>query len=358
MVEAKSLKVRSALLVIALVLLVFGGIGISLIMLAQGRSEQKQVLYKAEKLAHSAIDSSKAPNFEALKTSERQLKEAIALQETIPPSAGSAYQQAQNNLALDRSRLDLIQKKLDTEEEAFVTLENAKKQALQAADISQNPPHSAALWRSAQEKWQDAIKLLEKVPANTFASAEAKKKLSAYSANYRTVSEKLKTEEAALATLKKAQALAAQASNIDINSQGATELPKNKEKLVQAIDLMEQIPTNTVAYAEAKENLPTYVNHSKLMERLGLVNNQLQEQQKQLKQFVFESTWVGQSSEKQAQLRALKSQARGDRAKFIQECAVKFPNQQTTTKLSSDSSELSSLNSFYNQLCGYIWARL
>lgn len=358
MAEAKSLKVPSGLLVAALVLLVLGGVGISLTMLAQGRSEQKQILAEAEELADSAVGASKAANFEALKTSERQLKEAIALQESIPPSVGLAYQQAQSNLAEDRLRLDLIQQRLDTEEAALATLENAKKQALQAADIGNNPPHSAAVWRSAQAKWQDAIRLLEKVPANTFASTEAKQKLSAYRANYRTVNKKLQTEEAALETWQQAQVLATQASNIGTNSTVATSLPKAQEKWVQAIDLMQKIPNNTVAYAEAKESLPIYVNYSQLMARLSLVNNQLQEQQKQLKLFVFESTWVGQSSEKQAQLSALKSQAKGERAKFMRECTASYPQRQTTTKPSSDSPESSSLNNFYNQLCGYIWDRI
>lgn len=361
MTKAKSLKVKSILLITTLVLLVLGGVGIGLTILAQGKAGQKQTLAKAEKaeqLADLAVDASKASNLEALKTSQQQLKVAVALLEEIAPSAGLAYQRSQTNLAEVRSRLDVVEQRLQIEEAAFATLKDAKNLAKQATDISKNPPHSAAVWRTAQAQWQSAIKLVEKFPADTFASIEAKQNLFAYRANYSTVSKNIKTEEAALATLQKAQALATPDSNIGTNAPEATDLRKGQEKLLKAIELLQTIPPNTAAYASVKENVAIYVNYSNLIARLSRINNQLQEQQKQLKLFVFESSWVDLTFERKAQLRTLKAQSKGDRAKFIRECAARYRDRKTTTELSSKSPELSSVNSFYNELCGYMWARL
>lgn len=358
MTEAKPLKVKSTFLIATLLLLVFGGVAIALAMLAQDKAEQNQTLAKAEQLADSAGDAGKAPNLEALKTSQRQLKESITILESIPRSAGSAYQQAQTDLPEVRSRLDSIEQQLENEQAAFSILANAEKLAKEANNISRDPPHSAVVWRAAQAKWQSAIKLLEKVPTNTFASTQAKQNVSAYRSKYRTINQNLKTEEAALATLKEAQALATQASNIGTVPRNTTDLRKDQEKLLQAISLLQKLPTNTDVYAEGKENLATYVNQRNFINQLSTITNQLQNQNKQIKLFVFESTWLDLASEKQAQLRTLSSQARGDQTKFVRECAVKYQDRPLKTKLKGESSELSDPKSFYNELCRYMWTKL
>lgn len=348
MTEAKSSKVKSALLIIGLLLLVFSGVAITLVMLSQRQAGQNQTLAKAEQLADSGEQKSEAANIQVLKSSQRELKEAIALLETIPPSAGAAHQQAQTKSAQIRSHLEIVEQRLENEDAALSTLEDAKQLKNEATDISNNPDHNVASWRTAQAKLQSAINLLKKVPENTFASAQAKQNLSTYLNNYRSVSQKVKTEEAAFATLKKAQALATQASNINVE-QGTTELQTGQEKLQQAINLLQKLPTNTSAYVQSQGILASYVNQSNLIELLSIINNQFQDQQKQIKTFVFESTWVNMGLDKQAQLRTLKSRTKGDRAKFLQECVVRFKRQTKTE---------STLNNFYNELCGYMWAKL
>jgi hypothetical protein len=214
MAAIKSSRVRYALSVIIFAALWFGVV--SLIQ-AQDKASKKQTLSEAEELAGSS-NPQKVSSINSLNIAQVKLKEAIALLETIPPGAGSIYRQAQNDLTEYRTRLALVQNRLKVEEAAVANLEQAKSLANQAVTLSKEPPHNVAVWQADQAKWRGANQLLRRIPINTFVSAQAKQKQSAYTASYVIADERLKTEKAALVTLNSVQKLAKQADELGTNA--------------------------------------------------------------------------------------------------------------------------------------------
>lgn len=177
--------------VLLAVLLVLGSTGwITSTRLALGQRLQAEALVANLGKANSSAD------IKSLRTAQKQLRQAVNILESIPNVPGSGYQQTQTKLAELRPRLDAVERRLKTEEQASVNLQAAQKLAMEAATIVQNPPHVWQVWQKAQSKWQEAITLLEAIPEETFVSASAKNKLLDYRSNYTLITKRL------LATLK------------------------------------------------------------------------------------------------------------------------------------------------------------
>lgn len=85
-----------------------------------------------------------------------------------------------------------ISTRILNEKKAKDNFELSQKLAIEAAILVQNPPHPPKVWKQAQLKWQEAIQLLESIPAGTFISKKAQEKLSSYKTNYAAVSTQVK----------------------------------------------------------------------------------------------------------------------------------------------------------------------
>ncbi|XWK86218.1 MAG: hypothetical protein U7127_18585 [Phormidium sp.] len=156
-------------------------------------SEQQAAanLETAQKLAmEAAVMTQNSPHpLEIWHKSQAKWQEAVNLLEAIPESAPISVK-AKEKLAVYRTNYTAISNRLIAEEKASANLENAKKLAMEAAVLAQNPPHPAEVWQQAKAKWQEAINLLEAIPNNTFVSAQAKEKLTVYRTNYAAVSQR------------------------------------------------------------------------------------------------------------------------------------------------------------------------
>ncbi len=138
-------------------------------------------------------------------------------------------------------------------------LETAQNLAMEAAVLTQNPPHPLEVWQQATAKWKEAVTLLEAVPENTPISAQAKAKLTAYRTNYTALSNRLITEQKAAANLEAAEKLAWEAAVIVQKPPHPIEVWQNAQsKLQQALSLLQAIPQGTFVEAKAKEKLATY----------------------------------------------------------------------------------------------------
>ncbi len=77
-------------------------------------------------------------------------------------------------------------------------LKAAEKLAMEAAVLVQKPPHPAQVWLQAQQKWQQAIALLEAIPASDVQFAAAQKKLATYRSNYAAISKRVELAQKAV----------------------------------------------------------------------------------------------------------------------------------------------------------------
>ncbi|MFB2833672.1 hypothetical protein [Floridanema evergladense] len=148
-------------------------------------------LETAQKLAmEAAVMTQNSPHpLEIWQKSQAKWQEAVNLLEAIPENSPISVK-AKEKLAVYRTNYTAITNRLIAEEKASTNLETAKKLAMEAAVLAQNPPHPAEVWQQAKAKWQEAISLLEAIPNNTFVSVQAKEKLTVYRTNYAAVSQR------------------------------------------------------------------------------------------------------------------------------------------------------------------------
>ncbi|MBD2452778.1 hypothetical protein H6G80_01510 [Nostoc sp. FACHB-87] len=121
---------------------------------------------------------------------ESKWQEAIKLLENIPKKT-SVFIKAKDKLVLYRLNHQAISQKVIVEKQALNNLATAHKLAIEANFLIQSSPRSRSVRRQAKSKWQQAIKILKTIPANTFVSQQAKETLVNYQANYREISKNI-----------------------------------------------------------------------------------------------------------------------------------------------------------------------
>ncbi|MDZ8258395.1 hypothetical protein [Nostoc sp. ChiQUE01b] len=142
---------------------------------------------------------------------------------------------------------------------AVAKFKSAQKIGMEAASLVQKPPHPLKVWQQAQNKWHQAINLLDSIPNETSVDDQAKKKLAYYQINYKYISQRVLIEKKAVANLESAQKLAIEANLFVQNSPHSLLIRQQvQDKWQQAINLLEAIPESTSVSIQAKEMLPIY----------------------------------------------------------------------------------------------------
>lgn len=145
------------------------------------------------------------------------------------------------------------------EKSAIANFKSAQKLGMEAASLVQKPPHPLKVWQKAQNKWHQAINLLDSIPNETSVSERAKNKLAYYQINYNVINQRVLSEKKAIANLESAQKLATEANLFVKNSPHSLLIRQQaKDKWEQAINLLEAIPENTSVSIQAKETLTIY----------------------------------------------------------------------------------------------------
>lgn len=114
---------------------------------------------------------------------ETKWYQAIILLDNIPAKT-SVYDRAKKKLAYYQINYKSISQRVLIEKKAVGNLESAHKLATEANLFVQNSPHSQLSRQQAQDKWQQAINLLQAIPESTSVSVQAKEMLSIYKTNY------------------------------------------------------------------------------------------------------------------------------------------------------------------------------
>ncbi|MEG4800849.1 TerD family protein [Microcoleus sp. ARI1-A2] len=173
-VNSRSRKIPAALLAGLGVLVLGTGAG-AIAFMRSGN----ETLQQAKILTVETQNAAKATDVNLLRSFDKRLKETIANLEKIPNFPGFGYQQARVDLLTLRSSLVPVEQNLQAAE----SLEKAQKLAVEAAVLVQKPPHPMEVWHQSQNKWQQAIALLEAIDSRTPVYNLAQNKLSSYRAN-------------------------------------------------------------------------------------------------------------------------------------------------------------------------------
>lgn len=222
-------------------------------------SSQEQVLKNAEILMSTVGDVTQAKDIDKIKLMQDKIKKIIGLLETIPNSLLSPYADAQNDIAKFRIKLDIVEKKLKTEEDAVTNLEDAKKLAINADTLAQDSQQLTTSLSEASNKWEQAISLLESIPQNSFITKEAKLNIEKYRANQAKISVKISNEVKAFEALEKAKKLSWEAAIITQKPPHSNTIwNQARVKIGQAILLLEMIPKNSPLYMQEQKRVKEY----------------------------------------------------------------------------------------------------
>jgi hypothetical protein len=124
---------------------------------------------------------------------------------------------------------------------------------MQAALLSQNPPHSQAQWEQVAHLWQKAIAQLEKVRVEDTAYSETQTKIAEYQSNLATVKIRLDAERKSVQAMQEAKRLIAQWQSL--NSATNPNQSQMASTLQLIINQLEIVQTGTTVFAEAQDLL-------------------------------------------------------------------------------------------------------
>ncbi|MEH1810075.1 hypothetical protein [Nostoc sp.] len=187
--------VRSGLIIASsLLILTFGGLKIreqSLSLTQEGSAliaddDSAIANFKsAQKLGMEAASLVQKPPhpLKVWQQAETKWYQAIILLDKIPAKT-SVYDRAKKKLDYYQINYKSISQRVLIEKTAVGNLESAHKLATEANLFVLNSPHSQLSRQQAQDKWQQAINLLEAIPESTSVSVQAKEMLSIYKTNY------------------------------------------------------------------------------------------------------------------------------------------------------------------------------
>jgi hypothetical protein len=119
---------------------------------------------------------------------ETKWHQAIILLDSIPDET-SVSDRAKKKLAYYQINYKSINQRVLIEKKALNNLESAHKLAIEANLFVKNSPHSPLIRQQAQDKWEQAINLLEGIPQSTSVSVEAKEMLTIYKSSYASISQ-------------------------------------------------------------------------------------------------------------------------------------------------------------------------
>jgi len=161
------------------------------------RSVQQKYVSDARELNSSFPSSKTVTNLDSLAETRNRLQSAIDQLEDIPDRPASLYEDAQAELTTLRPKLKEFDRKINLEQGANKNLEAAKNGTIEAAKLVQNPPHKSTVWKSAQEKRQKSIKLLQEVPQDSLLYDDAQKYLKTYRTDLTQINKRVEIQQKA-----------------------------------------------------------------------------------------------------------------------------------------------------------------
>ena len=156
---------------------------------------QQQALAEAKSEINHFEELTNSNDLNRLQTTKFEIEEALARLETVPQLPGDGESEELKRL---QTQLTKVNQKLQPEQQALDNLDQAKKLAMEASILVQNPPHPTQVWYDAKQKWQQAINLLKQIPQQSALFPEAQQKIKSYQGNYAFVSRQFDLDQKAV----------------------------------------------------------------------------------------------------------------------------------------------------------------
>ncbi|MBD2482707.1 hypothetical protein [Planktothrix sp. FACHB-1365] len=197
--QKKEKEIRQFIIIVAGVILL-GGVGLLIFNPFKSKQENPNLLTPetpqsrldtAEKLAVEAsklIENPPHP-LTVWQQAQTQLQDAIQLLEAIPKNYSDS-EKINQKLQIYQKDYNSISQILNKEQKATNDLESAKKLAMEASVMLQNPPESLSVWQEAEQKWKQSINLLESIPKDSFIYPESQDRLKIYRTNHEAVAQR------------------------------------------------------------------------------------------------------------------------------------------------------------------------
>ncbi|WP_254174026.1 hypothetical protein [Planktothrix pseudagardhii] len=197
--QKKEKEIRQLMIIVAAVILL-GGLGLLIFNPFKSKQENPNIL--ASETPQSRLDTAEKLAVEASKLIENpphpltvwqqaqtQLQDAIQLLEAIPKNYSDS-EKINQKLQIYQKDYNSISQILNKEQKATNDLESAKKLAMEASVMLQNPPESLSVWQESEQKWKQSINLLESIPKDSFIYPESQDRLKIYRTNHEAVAQK------------------------------------------------------------------------------------------------------------------------------------------------------------------------
>jgi hypothetical protein len=194
------------------------------------RSVYESFLASAEEMTTKISGDNAPASLDVLSARQKNIDVAISTLNKIPPSSGDIYRKAQERWNKLKELDAQITQRMENEKLAISSLDKAKVLTNEASQSTKKPSPTLQERKATYGKYQEAISLLEKIPADTSVTAEAKKNLTVYRKN----------SELVLAEYRKTEALQKkkfeEAQQIKTNKQETQTKVQQVTKVQQATD--------------------------------------------------------------------------------------------------------------------------
>ncbi|MBD2776545.1 hypothetical protein [Iningainema tapete] len=161
-----------------------------------------------------------------------------------------AGKSAQTKLAAYKRDFEKISGSVVDSNHSNIVIEAAKVFALQAAQASQNPPHTASEWEQIEKFWSQAIDRLQNIKVEEPNYLEAQTLLAKYQSNLGIVQTRKLAESESQQALRQANALIQR-----FVASPPSEPSQYNGQLIGIINQLKTVKPGTTAYAEAQQLL-------------------------------------------------------------------------------------------------------
>ncbi len=215
---------------------------------------QEKNAFAPLKEAESALKAAKQKYKQAKNTEERE--EALAsIQGAIDalnevPRRTLAGKQARIKLTAHRRDFTKVSRGVAGSDRTNTVIAAARLFATQAAQTSQNPPHSAQKWQQIAQMWSEAIKRLQRVKIGHPNYLEAQKSLVTYQSNLGIIQTRRQAEVESKRALQQANRQIQQ-----LIASPPSDPNRLKGQLQGIINLLRTVQSGTTAYTESQQLL-------------------------------------------------------------------------------------------------------